>query len=112
MHTRLGKPIPSTDPVVVSPGQTSVSTGTTTTTTKSPTSPVSQTASATTGSASSVKTLSKGTTATATNTGQAQTVKKVMATPKITFVGEWTILGNSIRFCFSFFLQKIQILLM
>uniref|UniRef100_A0A0L8HKD9 DZF domain-containing protein n=1 Tax=Octopus bimaculoides TaxID=37653 RepID=A0A0L8HKD9_OCTBM len=87
LHTRLGKPIPSTDPVVVSPGQTSVSTGTTTTTTKSPTSPVSQTASATTGSVSSVKTLSKGTTATATNTGQAQTVKKVMATPKITFVG-------------------------
>lgn len=103
LHTRLGKPIPSTDPVVVSPGQTagSTSAGTVTTTTtaaaKSPTSPTptpgaaATTTTTSTGGMSSssvVKTLTKPTTAATTIAGQSsQTIKKVMATPKITFVG-------------------------
>ena len=60
LHTKLGKPIPSTDPVVIA------------------------------ASASSSSTTAKASTAVATKTATATaTVKKVLATPKITFVGKY-----------------------
>lgn len=64
LHTKLGKPIPSTDPVVIAASTTTNSTTvkapTTATTAKSPTTPTT-------------------------------TVKKVLATPKITFVGKFCL---------------------
>ena len=61
LHTKLGKPIPSTDPVVVT------------------------TASASTTTKSAASTSGGGKPAAPT---AAPTAKKVLATPKITFVGE------------------------
>ena len=63
LHTKLGKPIPSTDPVVIAASTSSI-TATATAKTTSATSTAAKTASTTT------------------------TVKKVLATPKITFVGK------------------------
>lgn len=61
LHTKLGKPIPSTDPVVIA-----ASTSSSTTTAKP---------------AATASTVAKPATTTTT-------VKKVLATPKITFVGK------------------------
>ena len=58
LHTKLGKPIPSTDPVVIA------------------------------ASAASSATTAKASTVAATKVATATTVKKVLATPKITFVGK------------------------
>ncbi|XP_045216764.1 zinc finger RNA-binding protein-like [Mercenaria mercenaria] len=63
LHTKLGKPIPSTDPVVV--GQTKASTTT----------------------QSTAKTVTSTTTKAAPVQPSTSAVKKVLATPKITFVG-------------------------
>ncbi|XP_033750021.1 zinc finger RNA-binding protein-like isoform X2 [Pecten maximus] len=72
LHTRLGKPIPSTDPVIVSPTSAGSST-----TAKTGTSATSTTATAT-----------KPTTKPApVVTTQPTITKKVLSTPKITFVG-------------------------
>jgi zinc finger RNA-binding protein len=64
LHTKLGKPIPSTDPVVV--GQTKASTTT----------------------QSTAKTVTSNTTKAAPVQPAPSAVKKVLATPKITFVGK------------------------
>ena len=61
LHTKLGKPIPSTDPVVI--------------------------AASTSNSTATAKTTTTATTAAKAAT-TTTTVKKVLATPKITFVGK------------------------
>lgn len=66
LHTKLGKPIPSTDPVVV--GQTKANT---------------------TAQASTTKAVVSTTTKAAPVQTSTSAVKKVLATPKITFVGEY-----------------------
>lgn len=73
LHTKLGKPIPSTDPVLVT------TTGTSTVTI----------AKTTTSNSSSFGSGTKTTTATKTST--APVVKKVVSSPKITFVGGTTL---------------------
>ncbi|KAK3098799.1 hypothetical protein FSP39_023235 [Pinctada imbricata] len=66
LHTRLGKPIPSTDPVVVSPASGSTSS---------------------TAKAASVGTAASKTVVKTVTTPGPQVTKKVLSTPKITFVG-------------------------
>lgn len=75
LHTKLGKPIPSTDPVVVAASSSSSGTKTT----------VAATATA---KAVPAKTVAPQ----AQTTAAAAAVKKVLATPKITFVG-----GNKLQ---------------
>ncbi|KAL8606643.1 hypothetical protein ACOMHN_025742 [Nucella lapillus] len=72
LHTKLGKPIPSTAPVLVT------STGTSTVA-------VTKTTTSVSSLGTGAKTAAKTTTTTTTTNGNV--VKKVVATPKITFVG-------------------------
>ena len=74
LHTKLGKPIPSTEPVVVTPGNSatnSTASKSNTTTTK-----IGAGSKSATGTGSGV-----------TTSNSSASAKKVVATPKITFVG-------------------------
>ncbi|KAK7484494.1 hypothetical protein BaRGS_00024250 [Batillaria attramentaria] len=82
LHTKLGKPIPSTDPVLVT------ATGTATVTVAKTTAP--SVSSSSYGVSSAAKTTAKTVSSGGTSSSFG-VVKKVVATPKITFVGGTTL---------------------
>lgn len=80
LHTKLGKPIPSTDPVLVTTsGNSTVAVA------KATSSTVSY------GTSTGTKTVAK------TTASSVNVVKKVVSTPKITFVGMCLVLNSGFR---------------